>query len=61
MPQPALDRSPLLASRLPLLPESQHSLWACYADPVMVTVLPVPIDILRQSLREELHMAAPDD
>lgn len=51
---------------LPLLPEPQRSLWARYADPAMVTVLalvflPVPIDILRQSLREVLRMAAPDD
>jgi len=51
---------------LPLLPEPQHSLWARYADPAMVTVLsllflPVPIDILRQNLREVLRMAQPDD
>lgn len=51
---------------LPLLPEPQRGLWARYADPAMVTVLsllflPVPIDILRHSLREVLRMAAPDD
>ncbi|MCV2358343.1 MULTISPECIES: cation diffusion facilitator family transporter [Roseateles] len=51
---------------LPLLPEPQHSLWARYADPAMVTVLSllfllVPIDILRESLREVLRMAVPED
>lgn len=51
---------------LPLLPEPQRSAWARYADPAMVAVLsllllPVPIDILRRSLREVLRMAAPDD
>jgi cation diffusion facilitator family transporter len=51
---------------LPLLPEPQHSLWARYADPAMVAVLsllllPVPIGMLRQSLREVLRMAEPDD
>jgi cation diffusion facilitator family transporter len=51
---------------LPLLPEPQHSLWARYADPAMVTVLsllflPVPLHILRQNVREVLRMATPDD
>jgi cation diffusion facilitator family transporter len=51
---------------LPLLPEPQRSLWSRYADPAMVAVLslvflPMPIGILRQSLREVLLMAEPDD
>jgi cation diffusion facilitator family transporter len=51
---------------LPLLPEPTRSLWARYADPAMVAVLsllllPVPIGILRQSMREVLRMAQPDD
>jgi len=51
---------------LPLLPEPQRVVWARYADPAMVAVLsllflPVPIDILRHSLREVLRMAKPND
>lgn len=47
---------------LPFLPEPYHSLWARYADPTMVSVLallllPVPIGILKDSLREVLMMA----
>jgi cation diffusion facilitator family transporter len=51
---------------LPFLPEPYHGLWARYADPVMVAVLallllPMPIGVLRESLREVLLMATPDD
>lgn len=51
---------------LPLLSEPYRGLWARYADPVMVSVLavlllPVPVGILRASLREVLLMATPDD
>lgn len=47
---------------LPFLPEPYHSLWARYADPTMVSVLallllPVPLGILKDSLREVLMMA----
>ena len=51
---------------MPLLSEPYLGVWARYADPVMVSVLavlllPVPISILRESLREVLLMAAPHD
>ncbi len=51
---------------LPFLPEPYHGMWARYADPVMVAVLallllPMPIGVLRESLREVLLMATPDD
>ena len=51
---------------LPLLSEPYYGIWARYADPVMVAVLavlllPVPLGILRDSLREVLLMAAPHD
>lgn len=51
---------------LPFLPEPSRSLWARYADPAMVAVLavlllPVPLGILRDSLREVLLMATPND
>lgn len=51
---------------LPFLPEPYHGIWARYADPVMVAVLallllPMPIGVLRESLREVLLMATPDD
>jgi predicted Co/Zn/Cd cation transporter (cation efflux family) len=41
-------------------------MWARYADPVMVAVLaalllPMPIGVLRESLREVLLMATPDE
>jgi cation diffusion facilitator family transporter len=51
---------------LPFLPEPYRSLWARYADPTMVAVLavlllPVPIGMLKGSLREVLMMASDDD
>jgi cation diffusion facilitator family transporter len=51
---------------LPLLPEPYHSIWARYADSVMVCVmalllLPVPIDILNRNLREVLLMRSADE
>ena len=51
---------------LPFLPEPYHGLWARYADPVMVAVLavlllPMPIGVLRESLREVLLMATPNE
>ena len=51
---------------LPFLPEPYRSLWARYADPTMVAVLavlllPVPIGMLKGSLREVLMMASAED
>jgi predicted Co/Zn/Cd cation transporter (cation efflux family) len=51
---------------LPFLPEPYRSLWARYADPTMVAVLavlllPVPIGMLKGSLREVLMMASDED
>jgi len=51
---------------LPLLPEPYRSLWARYADPTMVAVLavlllPVPLGMLKDSLREVLMMASDED
>jgi cation diffusion facilitator family transporter len=51
---------------LPLLNEPWRGLWAQYADPMMVSVLalvalPVPIGVLRRSLREVLQMTRDDD
>lgn len=51
---------------LPFLPDPYRDVWARYADPVMVAVLallllPVPLGVLRESLREVLLMATPDD
>ena len=51
---------------LPFLPEPYRSLWARYADPTMVSalsilLLPVPIGMLKSSLREVLLMATDDD
>jgi cation diffusion facilitator family transporter len=51
---------------LPLLSEPWRGLWALYADPMMVSVLalvalPVPIGVLRRSLREVLQMTRDDD
>lgn len=49
-----------------VLPEPQRSLWARYADSALVTLLallflPVPLGVLRQNLREMLHMADEDE
>jgi cation diffusion facilitator family transporter len=49
-----------------VLPEPQRSLWAQYADSVLVMVLalaflPIPIGVLRRSAGELLHMASQDD
>ncbi len=49
-----------------VLPEPQRSLWAQYADSVLVMVLaliflPVPISVLKRSASELLHMASEDD
>jgi cation diffusion facilitator family transporter len=51
---------------LPFLPEPYRSLWARYADPTMVAVLavlllPVPLGMLKGSLREVLMMASDED
>jgi cation diffusion facilitator family transporter len=51
---------------LPLLPDPYRDVWARHADPVMVAVLallllPVPLGILRESLREVLLMATPNE
>lgn len=51
---------------LPFLAEPWRGAWARYADPAMVAVLallllPVPLGILRQSLREVLLMTDVDD
>lgn len=51
---------------LPFLAEPYRSLWARYADPAMVAVLavlllPVPIGMLKTSLREVLVMASDED
>jgi cation diffusion facilitator family transporter len=51
---------------LPFLPEPYRGLWARYADPTMVAVLavlllPVPIGMLKGSLREVLMMAGDED
>jgi cation diffusion facilitator family transporter len=51
---------------LPFLPEPYRGLWARYADPTMVAVLavlllPVPIGMLKDSLREVLMMAGDED
>jgi cation diffusion facilitator family transporter len=49
-----------------VLPEPQRGLWARYADSALVTLLallflPVPLGVLRQNLREMLHMADEDE
>lgn len=49
-----------------LLEEPQRSLWAGYADSVLVALLamlfvPVPLGVLRQNLREILHMRSEDE
>jgi len=49
-----------------VLPEPQRTLWARYADSVLVMVLallflPVPLSVLRRSAAELLHMASEDD
>lgn len=51
---------------LPLLHDPWRGLWAQYADSVMVSLLalvalPVPISVLRRSLREVLLMTRDDD
>jgi cation diffusion facilitator family transporter len=51
---------------LPLLSEPWRALWGQYADSIMVSVLalvalPVPIGVLRRSLREVLQMTRDDD
>jgi cation diffusion facilitator family transporter len=51
---------------LPLLAESARSVWALYADPVLVAAMallaiPMPLAALRRSLREVLLMSAVDD
>ncbi len=51
---------------LPLLAEPARGLWALYADPVLVAAMallamPMPLAILRRSLREVLLMSAVDD
>jgi cation diffusion facilitator family transporter len=51
---------------LPFLSEPWHGAWARYADPVMMAVLallllPMPVAVLRESLREVLLMATPND
>ena len=51
---------------LPFLPDPYRDVWARYADPVMVSalallLLPVPLGILRGSLREVLMMADADE
>jgi cation diffusion facilitator family transporter len=49
-----------------VLPEPQRSLWAQYADSVLVMLLallflPVPIGVLKRSAGELLHVASEDD
>lgn len=49
-----------------LLDEPQRGVWARYADSVLVALLallfvPIPIGVLRQNLREILHMRSEDD
>ncbi|TVQ97548.1 MAG: hypothetical protein EA399_13020 [Desulfovibrionales bacterium] len=51
---------------LPLLAEPARGVWALYADPVLVAAMallamPMPVAILRRSLREVLLMSAVDD
>lgn len=51
---------------LPLLAEPARGVWALYADPVLVAAMallaiPMPVAILRRSLREVLMMSAVDD
>lgn len=49
-----------------VLPEPLRGLWARYADSALVALLallflPVPLGVLRQNLREMLHMADEDE
>jgi predicted Co/Zn/Cd cation transporter (cation efflux family) len=49
-----------------VLPEPLRGLWARYADSALVVLLallflPVPVGVLRQNLREMLHMADEDE
>jgi len=51
---------------LPLLPEPGRGVWARYADPVMVAAMallaiPLPLSVLRGSLREVLLMSDVED
>jgi len=51
---------------LPFLAEPHRSAWARYADPALVSLMglllvPIPLRMLRQSLREVLLMTEPND
>jgi cation diffusion facilitator family transporter len=51
---------------LPLIAEPARSVWALYADPVLVAVvallaIPMPLAVLRRSLREVLLISDVDD